>query len=472
MSVLGRKARRDIGRRRWQYLTIAATVSIGVMLFSASYDAYLNLETSYNHTYDRLVFADLTITGGDTAGFAAQAETRAGVTAVSVRRQADIPIRVDGDHKLLGRIVELPGGGQPAVNQVDILRGSFPSPGGPAAVLVERHMADHFELEPGADVELLTSGRWTRFEVAGVVASPEYIWPARSRQDILTTPDDFGVIFAPSSVVDETAGTAATQALVRFDPDGRPARLMDELRADAAAARASAIEPRADQPSHAALQEDVAGLGELSFLFPMLFLGAASMATFVLLGRVVRSQRPQIATLVANGLSTRQVMVHYLGEGILVTGTAGVVGVALGVPLGRLVTGLYTDAISVPDTVTRFHYSTVVIGLALAASAGVVATAAPAIAAARVAPGEALRGLAPTGRGGRSAIERLVPPVGRLPARWRMVLRGIGRNRRRSLSTGMGVVLALTLILASWGMIDTVDILVDRQFDQIERQDA
>ncbi|MDH3755036.1 MAG: ABC transporter permease, partial [Acidimicrobiia bacterium] len=51
-------------------------------------------------------------------------------------------------------------------------------------------------------------------------------------------------------------------------------------------------------------------------------------------------------------------------------------------------------------------------------------------------------------------------------------LRGIGRNRRRSLSTGMGVVLALTLILASWGMIDTVDILVDRQFDQIERQDA
>jgi len=36
----------------------------------------------------------------------------------------------------------------------------------------------------------------------------------------------------------------------------------------------------------------------------------------------------------------------------------------------------------------------------------------------------------------------------------------------------MGVVLALTLVLASWGMVDTVDILLSRQFDQVQRQDA
>jgi putative ABC transport system permease protein len=53
-----------------------------------------------------------------------------------------------------------------------------------------------------------------------------------------------------------------------------------------------------------------------------------------------------------------------------------------------------------------------------------------------------------------------------------MVLRGVGRNKRRTLSTGLGVVLSLTLILASWGMVDTVDILVDRQFNHIQLQDA
>ncbi len=53
-----------------------------------------------------------------------------------------------------------------------------------------------------------------------------------------------------------------------------------------------------------------------------------------------------------------------------------------------------------------------------------------------------------------------------------MVLRGIGRDRRRTLSTAIGVVLALVLILASWGMVDTVDILLDRQFNEVQRQDA
>ena len=53
-----------------------------------------------------------------------------------------------------------------------------------------------------------------------------------------------------------------------------------------------------------------------------------------------------------------------------------------------------------------------------------------------------------------------------------MAVRGIGRDRRRSLSTIVGVVCALVLVLASWGMIDTVEILLDRQFTDVQRQDA
>ncbi|MGB5759885.1 MAG: ABC transporter permease [Acidimicrobiales bacterium] len=472
MSVLRRKIGRDLRRQRGQNLAIAATVIIGVTLYAASYDAFLNLETSYNQTYQRLAFADVTVSGGDTPRFAEQANALDGVAAVTVRRQADEPVRIGGDHSLLGRVVEVTGDAQPAVNQLDVLQGAFPSSTGQAGVLVERHMAEHFALEPGATIELFTDGQWQTYPVAAVVASPEYLWPARSRQDILTTADDFGVVFAPTAIFDQAATNPITQTLVRFEPDTDTVGLEDQVRTLAVDAGASDIEPRADQPSNAALQEDVSGFGELSFLFPLLFLGSAAMATFVLQGRLVRFQRPQIATLMANGLSATVVVRHYLLEGIAVTGLAGIVGLIIGVPLGRLVTGLYTDAISVPDTVTGFHPSTVLVGLALAIVTGVVASAAPALAAARTAPGDALRGQVPTGRGGRSTLERLVPPLGNLPARWRMVLRGIGRNKRRAVSTGLGVVLSLTLILASWGMVDTVDILVDRQFNQIQRQDA
>jgi putative ABC transport system permease protein len=73
VSVLRRTIPRDLRRHRWQYVAIGATVAIGVALFAASNDAFTNLEASYARTYERLAFADMTVTGGDVTGFVEQA---------------------------------------------------------------------------------------------------------------------------------------------------------------------------------------------------------------------------------------------------------------------------------------------------------------------------------------------------------------------------------------------------------------
>jgi putative ABC transport system permease protein len=83
-----------------------------------------------------------------------------------------------------------------------------------------------------------------------------------------------------------------------------------------------------------------------------------------------------------------------------------------------------------------------------------------------------MRRFAPARRGGTSLFERLVPPVRKLPVRWRMALRSIGRNPRRAGSTVIGVVLALVLVLSFWVMIDSATLLISRQYEDIERQDA
>jgi putative ABC transport system permease protein len=71
-----------------------------------------------------------------------------------------------------------------------------------------------------------------------------------------------------------------------------------------------------------------------------------------------------------------------------------------------------------------------------------------------------------------SLLERIVPPLRRLPIRWRMALRGIGRNPRRTIYTMLGVILSLILVLVSWGMIDTIEHLLDLQFTEIQQEDA
>jgi len=472
VRVLRTKARRDIGRQRASFVAIGVTIFLGVTLFGASYDAYRNLDDSYKAAFTEYRFANLTVTGGDSAEIAAAARREPGVEAVQPRVQEDLPLRT-GPDKLLGRVVGLPPDRQPAVNRVEVESGSYLDPARPDAVLIEKHMAETFELGVGDRVEAVGPEGGVSLRIVGVASSPEYFWPARSRQEILPSPKSFGVLFAAEETARRLAGLDGPNQVAIYYRDGAedPA-LTERLSREAAALGAGDVLTREDQPSNSALQQDVKSFQELAVLFPLLFLTAAALATWVLMRRLVTAERPTIGMLRACGYSRRQVVRHYLTYGVATGLAGGVLGAAAGLALAGVVTDAYTAELAIPVTLVSFSPLTALVGIGFGLATGALAAALPAASAARVAPAEAMRRFAPGGHGRLSLAERLLPPLRRLPVRWRMTLRGIGRNPRRSLSTILGVVLAMTLILVSWGMVDTTQILVDRQYGEVERQDA
>ena len=471
MSTLTVKARRDVRRQRAQFAAIAITVLLGVALYAASYDAFRGLEASYKRAYSDLRFADLTVTGGDTRSIAAQAQAD-GAEAVQRRTVADLPMQVGAD-KFLARIVGMPDARQPSVNRVDVSSGSYLSPSRPDGVLVEQHMAESFDLSAGGSVTVNGATGPRRLSVVGVAASPEYFWPAPSRQEVLPPPKSFGVLFVPEPLAKRLAGdTAQRQAAVYYPGGAADDALTAKLTDAADAAGATDVLTRAEQPSNSALQEDVSAFRTLAILFPLLFLTAAALAVSVLMRRLVTAQRPIIGMLRACGYSRGQITRHYLLFGL----TAGVAGAVLGAIGGVLLAGVVTHAyvreLLIPVTVVSVSPVTIAFGIFFGVAATLLASALPARSAAATPPAEAMRRFAPAGGGHRSLAERLLPPLRSLPVRSLMVVRSIGRNRLRTLSTVLGVVLALCLILVSWGMIDTTELLVDRQFNQIERQDS
>lgn len=468
MSPLWHKLLRDLRAQRAQFTAVIVTIFLGVAMFAASYDSYRNLTASYESTFTDFRFANLTVAGGDVTGFATSARAQPGVESVEVRTVADVPLRV-GALKLLGRVVGMPS--DTAVNQVRITGGVGPEPG-TMAVLLEEHMADHFGLGAGDTIEVLGSSGWEPARVSGVASSPEYIWPARDRQDLLTSPDNFGVVFTSEESAARLLGFGPTEAVVYYADGADDPALSEALLAQAAAADATSTITRAQQPSNAALSEDLKGFEELAVFFPTLFLTAAALATYVMISRMVHAQRPHIGVLLANGFTRRRVLTHYLGYGI-VPGLAGAIpGAITGVLLARVITGLYTAMLSVPVTLVQFYPTTLLAGVGVGLAMSVLAVIAPALLASRTAPAEAMRGVAPAGSGRASLPERAVPPLRRLPIPWRMALRGIERNPRRTAFTVLGVVLSLTLVLVSWGMLDTIVRLMDRQFVQIQQEDA
>ncbi len=471
MRTLRIKLRRDARRQRAQFGAVLVTIFLGVTLFGASYDAYRNLDASYNEAFARYHFANLTISGANAGKLRADVSRTPGVEAVSARVQYDLPLEI-GSSKLLGRVIGMPSGDQPSVNQLEVEQGSYLPAGNPDAVVAEEHLADHFKLRPGKRVAVHGAHGSQTLTIAGVAASPEYYWPAQSRQELAPSPADFGVLFVPEPTAERLAGTSSPNQLAVYYAGGREDSALDGRLTKLAEDSGATVLTRADQPSNSALQEDVSGFAQLSFMFPLLFLTAAALAAAILLNRMVTSQRSIIGMLRATGYSRRQITSHYIYFGVVAGLVGATAGAIVGVLLAGAITQLYTNELSIPVSVSQFTPLTPALGIAFGLVTGFLAAAAPARAASRIPPAEAMRPASPTGSHRRSLAERLLPPLKRLPARWKMTLRGIARNRRRTLSTIFGVVLALTLILVSWGMIDTTQILTARQFDQIQRQDA
>lgn len=472
MNLLDTKRKRDIKAQRGQFLAVSVTIALGVLLFASSYDAYRNLDGSYNQTYDRLSFADITVVGVD-PGFADTARAIEGIAAAEARVQADLPMRVSAEHNFLGRVIAYPPDGQPEVNQIDVIEGTYLDPDDDSAVVIESHMAEQFDIGVGSTVEIFDGTDWREARVTGVAVSAEYIWPARDNQDIFPPPGTFGVVFISDSLTGILPAEAArTDVNVTYD-DGADVPATDSLVRDAAEAAGSAdVSPRADQASNSTLLLDVNGFQSMAIMFPVLFMTAAGMASYVLLTRIVFAQRGVIGTLRASGLGRRQILRHFLSYGLRLGVVAGVVGLVLGMAGAYAITGVYTAQLDIPDTVRSFHWITPVVGMTFALVAGALGAWAPARRAMAVTPAEAMRGATPTGPGRVSLIERLAPPLRRLPTRWLMILRGLGRNKRRSFATLLGVVLGLILIMVSWGLIDSMLIMMEKQFGEVALQDA
>ncbi len=469
-TTLQRKVFRDLRRRLPQISAIGVTVMLGVLLFVTSYDSFRNVQASYAATYARTHFADLVVTGAQADRIAAAVRGVFGVEHVVTRTQADQPMMIGGT-KLVGRVVGMPSVSGQTIDAVDRVSGRLPASTAEDEVVAERHTADTFGLTSGTAMQVYDGTRWHDVTVSGVAQSPEYLWPARNRQDLLGDPHAFAVLFVSEPLARTlSARQDPNQTLITMS-DAASSSDREGLVRTLHAFGATAIEDRRDQPSDAALQESLHGLSGMAIGFPALFLTAAMIAEYVLLTRLIHTERPIIGTLLALGARRGALIRHYLCYGVTIAAAAAVAGVLAGAAATSAYTRVYASLLHLPDIVVQHRLSTAFIGMALGLTAGALGALAPAFAAGRLAPADAMRGdiVHPFRMG---AFTRLSARWSRPPVAVRMALRSLTRSRRRTAATMTGCVLALTLILAAVGQLTSVQAMLAVEFGSVQRQDA
>jgi putative ABC transport system permease protein len=473
MKALDRKVLRDL-RLLWsQALTIALVVASGIGGFVASLSAVDSLALARDRFYEAGRFADVFATVKRAPdSLAGRLHELPGVSEVqpTVEALARVTLRNSLD-PVVGQLIGLDGRQPQRLNLVTLRAGRMPGPGayagGELETLVSEGFAAAHGLKPGAQVTALINGKRRVLRITGVALSPEYIFAGLWGMPDLRA---FGVFWLDKEALAAAMNMAGAfnRVALKLAPGASQPAVIDAVDRVLASVGGLPAHGRAEQVSHAMLNNEIREQRVLGTLLPSIFLAVAAFLLHVVAARLVSTQREQIAALKALGYGNRSIAAHYLKLVTPMVGGGYLLGLLLGDWLGGLLTGLYAEFFHFPSFSHRVAPSLALTSLAIVTMTALLGTLTAIAATVRLAPAEAMRPLAP-GRYRRALLERL-PHLRTGPA-LRMILRNIERRPLRSALTTGGIAAAVAIVVMGNFFRDAIEVIVDASFTLAMRGD-
>jgi len=472
MQAIQRKVFRNLWQLKGQVVAIAVVITVGVAMFVAYFSTFDSLSRTQHKFYERYHFADVFARLKRAPNHVtSRISAIPGVARAETRVVAEVTLDVAGmNEPVSGRLISIDVSRASRLNDVAVLRGRMPEPGRPDEILVGEGFALAHGLDPGASFFAVINGRKRGLDVVGIGLSPEYVYAIRPG-DLMPDNSRFGILWMDrkglSTAFDMEGGfnDVALELMPGASEDEAIAHL-DRLLEPYGGLGAI---PRSLQVSNWYLDSELRMLRGFGLFVPVVFLSVAAFLLNVVLRRIVAVQREQIAALKALGYSNAQVGWHFTQWSLLISVFGGVFGVWAGSAMGRGMIGQYNDYFQFPFLDYRLTPGVVlgatVFGLA-AATIGALGAVRQAV---RLPPAEAMRP-EPPAMYRKTWVERLIAdPFLSQPAR--IVLRNLRRHPLRTAASVIGIGFSAGLMIIGLFFLDSIDVLMDLQFNEIQRQD-
>ncbi|PJK13363.1 ABC transporter permease [Lysobacteraceae bacterium NML120232] len=478
MPALHRKALRDLWLMRGQAIAIALVVAAGIAMLVMSQATLDSLRTTRDAMYRDYAFADVWANLKRAPESMAQRVAELpGVASVETQVQASAKlVLVDYSEPVEALMLSLPDeGSQPLHNRLYLRAGRMPAPFAADEVLLSDAFAEVHGLKPGDRLRATVYGRSQWFTLVGIAVSPEYLLQSKPAA-MFPDYERYAIVWAPRRALEAALNMdgAFNQLSVRMSPDARSPTDEAELIAaiDRLLMRWGGLGAvgRMNQYSYRYLHEEFRQLATMTRIFPTIFLGVAAFLLNVVFARLIGTQRAQIAILKAFGYRTRDMVLHYGLMATLICLCGAVIGIAAGIGLGQMLSGLYQENFRFPYLAFALDWRIAALGVMVALTAAVAGAGRAVLQAAGEPVAQAMRPVAPE-RYRATVVERLGL------TRWlsqpaRMVLRQIERRPWRAVLSITGLALAGAIIMMARFQGQTITYMIDMQFRLAEHHDV
>lgn len=224
---------------------------------------------------------------------------------------------------------------------------------------------------------------------------------------------------------------------------------------------------RTDNPGYTGYVDDSERVDRITVVFPIFFIIVAALVCLTTMTRMVEEQRGKIGTYRSLGYSKFKVISIYLAYAALASFLGSMVGLSIGFKLFPIVIfNAYRILYILPDLIAPFRLD---YAFYCTLASVLVTTVASYIACRKelqISPASLLRPKAPKA-GKRILLEKIGFIWSRLGFIRKVTLRNMFRYKKRLLMTIIGIAGCTALILAGFGLQNSITSIVQKQYEDI-----
>jgi putative ABC transport system permease protein len=464
VTMLQRKIFRDIGENRWSFLAIVCICSLGIALFSGVNLYVSTVENEITHYYERANLADYWIYRAEISESDLNSiRSLDGIQAAQRRKVTDFALSGSSDAVLHIHAVDEAAG----INVPELLDGSLLNGNEANGLLLDSRFAEAHGLSVGDTITAGEGGGQTQWLIKGIVRDVEYVYYA---PEGLTVPDyhKYGFAYTNASSLPDVA---FNEIVLTVDPKFNLSQeeVAGKVRESLAGAN---ILSRHHQTSYRKVADAMTGIKQIGLLFSVAFFLTAALVTWITVSRMMENQRQHLGTLRSLGFSKKEITGRYALFGVLIT----VPSVILGWLLSRylIAQSLYNVGIAYytieATGVKAFSPHLAISALCVTAvtCGGAVLSCSKSL---KSMPSELMRPKPPA-QGSHILLERVSPFWRRLSFSGKIVTRNLFRSKARLVMGLVGIIGSTALILCGFGLMNSINAMLDRAFNETVRYDV
>ena len=448
---LSKKMLRDIKINKTQFIAIFLMAFLGIFAYCGIYGEYYGLVQTSDEYYNITNLADGWVYNTD---FDNSTIDKISDFTTQTDRQSVVQSVADLDNKpdITLHFVE-----KGKISKFYSTEGKDFDASDDSGVWLDKRFADERNLKIGDEITFEVDDVNITKEIKGLGYSPEYIYESSPNS---LTPDFSQIGFAYMSYKAYPDDLDYNTVLVKYD--GTDSDFKDRL--DDSIDYLS-FTKKEDQVSVAKFADEMAQHKMIGDVFPIVFILVTFLTLLTTMTRIVTHQRTQIGILKAVGYKDKTIILHYISYGFWPVLAGAFLGLVTGpMIIPRMFYPTMTATYSMPSWNPGFDMSFIYISVLLV----VLSVFVTYLSCRRISkenPANTLRPKAPN-VSSRSLIEKS-KLWNRLSFNLRWNWRDARRNIFRALMTIIGVMGCVALLIAAFGMNDSMDELKHWEYDDI-----